>query len=105
MENSMTQITELSTKGEKNYNQIVRWVVNKENHADQFMNVVTRYFMTQRLKPTTADSGEKYNDYITQLKYMHEMLVYAMKCKQTTDHAHIEKLRELVSKSRELYFK
>ena len=105
IEKSMTKITELSAEGEKNYNQIVRWVMNKENHADQFMHVVTQYFMNQRLKPTATDTGENYDKYITQLKDMHEMLVNAMKCKQTTDKSHIEKLRELVSKSRELYFR
>ena len=105
IEKSMKKITELSAEGEKNYNQIVRWVMNKENHADQFMHVVTQYFMNQRLKPTASDAGENYDNFITQLKYMHEMLVNAMKCKQTTDMSLIEKLRELVSKSRELYFK
>ncbi len=105
MEKSMTEITDLSAQGEKNYNQIVRWVITKENMADDFMEIVTQYFMTQRLKPTTADMGQEYDDYITQLKYLHEMLVYAMKCKQTTDMANIQKLKELVSASRELYFK
>ncbi len=105
MEKAMTQITDLSAQGEKNYNQIVRWVVTKENMADDFMEIVTQYFMTQRLKPTAADMGQEYNDYITQLKYLHEMLVYAMKCKQTTDQANIEKLRDLLGKSETLYFK
>jgi len=105
MEKSMNEIVSLSARGEKNYNQLIRWVMNKEDHADKFMEIVTQYFMTQRLKPVTADMGEKYSDYITQLKYLHEMLVYAMKCKQTTDLANIEKLRELVVVSRELYFK
>ena len=105
IEKSMNKITELSAAGDKNYNQLVRWVVNKENHADQFMEIVTQYFLTQRIKPTAADTGEDYDSYVKQLTYFHEMLVYAMKCKQTVDKGHIEKLRQLVSNSRDLYFK
>ena len=68
MEKSMAQITELSAQGDKNYNQLVRWIVNKENHADKFVEVVYQYFMTQRLKPIPEDAGTEYDDYIKQLK-------------------------------------
>jgi nickel superoxide dismutase len=105
MEKAMNQITDLSKQADKNYNQIVRWVMTKENTADDFMEVVTQYFMTQRLKPIAEDMGQGYSDYITQLRYLHEMLIYAMKCKQTTDLQNIEMLRDLVGKSRDLYFK
>ena len=105
IEKSMNMITELSAAGDKNYNQLVRWVVNKENHADKFMEIVTQYFLTQRVKPTALDSGEAYDDYVKHLTYFHEMLVYAMKCKQTVDKANVVKLRELVKDSGELYFK
>ncbi|MBU1319613.1 MAG: superoxide dismutase, Ni [candidate division Zixibacteria bacterium] len=104
IEKSMDQITALSAERDKNYNQIVRWVTNKEEHADKFQEVVSQYFLTQRFKPVSPDSGAAYEEYITQLKLMHEMLVYAMKCKQTTDKANTVKLGELVSKSRKLYF-
>ncbi len=105
IEKSMTQIEELSKEGDKNYNQLVRWVVNKENHATMFMDIVTQYFLTQRIKPISADAGENYTDYTTHLSLFHEMLYYAMKAKQSLDRAHVEKLRELVTKSQELYFK
>jgi hypothetical protein len=32
------------------------------------------------------------------------MIVYAMKCKQTTDPANTEKLTELVAQFKEMYF-
>ena len=35
---------------------------------------------------------------------LHMILVHAMKAKQTTDLAHVEKLRVLVEKFSELYF-
>ena len=105
IEKSMDMITKLSAEGEKNYNQLVRWVVNKEEHATKFMDIVWQYFLNQRIKPVEADTGDAYDDYITQLKLMHRMLIYAMKCKQTTDKANTEKLSGLVAESRALYFK
>lgn len=105
IEKSMDQIVKLSAEADRNYNQLVRWVVNKEEHAVKFMDIVQQYFLNQRIKPVDSDAGEKYNDYVDQLKLMHQMLVYAMKCKQTTDKNNTEKLKELVAGSRALYFK
>ncbi len=81
----------------KNYNQMVRWVTNKEDHADRFQEVVSQYFMTQRIKFDTKN-------YANKLALLHRMLVYAMKCKQTTDTGNVKMLRTLVGDFRELYF-
>jgi nickel superoxide dismutase len=104
IEKSMNMITELSAEGEKNYNQIVRWVMNKENHADQFMEIVTAYFMAQRIKPVAMENEEAYVVYQQQIELLHQMLVYAMKCKQTTDEANVKMLTELVNKFKVSYF-
>lgn len=104
IEKSMDQITALSAEDGKNYNQLVRWITNKEDHANKVMDIVTQYFMTQRIKPVeTADQPafEKYNE---SLRLLHQMLVYAMKCKQTTEKANTAKLGELVDKFATLYF-
>ena len=86
-------------KGEKkNSNQLVRWVTNKEDHANQFQEIVTQYFMTQRIKPDT-------NEYDKKIAALHQMLVYAMKCKQTTDVSNVEKLKGLINEFKVLYFK
>ena len=84
IEKSMKQIDKLE-KGEASHhsNQIVRWVTNKEDHANQLQDIVTQYFMTQRIKFDT-------NGYEKKLGILHHMLVYTMKCKQTTDMANIE---------------
>ncbi len=97
VEKSMKQIEELSADCSKNQNQITRWVMNKEDHANQFQEIVTQYFMTQRVKPlpTDADAAAKAK-YVKQLTLLHEMLVYAMKSKQTTDTANTAKLKDLV---------
>ncbi len=105
MEKAINKINELTAAGDKNYNQIVRWINNKEDHAQQFMEIVSFYFLNQRIKPTGMDDEKKYEMYITQLKLMHEMLVGAMKVKQNVDTEYTEKLKELVKESRKLYFK
>ena len=104
-EKSMRRIEQLSTEGEINYNHLVRWISNKEAHADKFMEIVTQYFMTQRVKPTDEADGQAYDDYLRQVTLLHRMLVSAMKCKQTTDVAHTADLTELLAKFREAYLK
>lgn len=95
IEKSMNQIIELEKGG--NTNQLVRWVTNKEAHANEVQHIVTQYFMTQRIKFDTADYDKK-------LAALHEMLVYAMKCKQTTDVTNVEMLRQAAERFHKLYF-
>lgn len=104
VEKSMDEIMKLSADGEKNYNQLVRWVTNKDEHADKFMDIVTQYFMTQRIKPADPADATAFAAYQNKVIPLHQMLVYAMKCKQTTDKANTAKLRELVDQFEKLYF-
>lgn len=97
IEKSMKEIVKLRAEKPVNNNQLVRWVMNKEDHANQLQEIVTQYFMTQRIKFDT-------NNYSKKLAVLHKMLVYAMKCKQTTDLSHIEMLRSLVKEFHDLYF-
>ena len=95
IEKSMKQINELSAAKQPNMNQVVRWVQNKEKHADEINHIVTYYFMAQRIKP--ADAGtEGYAAYVKKVTLLHQMLVYTMKAKQTTDLDHIATLRDLL---------
>ena len=97
IEKSMNQITKLEKEKHHNSNQLVRWVMNKERHAGELQEIVTQYFMTQRIKLDTKDYDKK-------LALLHEMLVSSMKCKQTTDLSHVSKLKELVKEFEKLYF-
>ena len=96
IEKSMKQVMKLS-KDSANANQLVRWVSNKETHATKIQHIVSQYFMTQRIKP----DQEKYTEKLTVL---HQMLLAAMKCKQTTDVSHVNDLRMLLKKFEVLYF-
>jgi len=84
IEKSMKQI-----EAAPNQNQTVRWVLNKDNHADKLSEIVTYYFMAQRIKPGSEG-------YAVKLGQLHEILVTSMKAKQTTDLAHVEKLKILI---------
>ena len=102
IEKSMTQIMEYSKDGNKNYNQLIRWVNNKEEHANQFQDIITQYFMTQRLKVPADLTGKE--AYLDKLTLLHEMLIIAMKTKQTTDIEHCKKLKLIVDKFSAAYF-
>jgi len=104
IEKSIKQITELSAATPVNYNQIVRWTTTKDDHADEIQHIASQYFITQRIKPVDPSDAENYKKYITQLSLMHELMIYAMKAKQTTDLANIEKMREIVTKFELAYF-
>jgi len=103
VEKSMNQIVELSQAGDKNYNQIVRWVTNKDEHASQIQHIASQYFLTQRIKPADPANKDEYAKYTKHLEMLHQMIVSAMKCKQTTDLAHVAKLRTLNKEFRASY--
>jgi len=103
IEKSMKQIEELTAQEPVNANQIVRWVNNKEKHADEISQIVTYYFMAQRVKLPAAGDTKAYNAYVKKLTLLHEMLVYAMKAKQTTDLVNVEKLRIALEKFHRAY--
>jgi nickel superoxide dismutase len=97
IEKSMKEIMELSRQTPVDYNQLVRWISNKEAHANEIQHIVSQYFMTQRIKLDTKD-------YLKKLAVLHKMLVHAMKCKQTIDLSHVATLRSLLSEFESPYF-
>ena len=104
IEKSMKQISELSQEENPNFNQIVRWIHNKEKHAEEISHIVTYYFMAQRVKPVDKSKSKAYQEYVRKLTLLHEMLVYSMKAKQTSDLSHIEKLRGSLAEFQAIYF-
>ena len=83
---SVKQIAELSGKSDaQSNNQIVRWVMNKENHAQNVISSISDYFLTQRVKA-------KQKDYVERLKKHHAVIVAAMKVKQNADMEYVDAL-------------
>ncbi len=105
IEKSMKQATELSAEGKANFNQIVRWINNKDQHADELAEIVTYYFMAQRIKPADHEDEAAQKKYLLELTTLHKMLIHAMKAKQSTDLAHVEALRELIDSFERSYLK
>ena len=97
IEKSMKSIIELERADHPHYNQLVRWINNKEDHANKFQEIVSQYFMTQRIKLDASNYDKK-------VAALHHMLVYAMKCKQTTDLQNVVALRDLVKSFEKMYF-
>jgi len=104
VEKSIKLIVSLSAQEKPNMNQVVRWVNNKEKHADEISHIVTYYFMAQRVKLPAKSNTKAYNEYVKKLTLLHQMLVYAMNTKQTTDLDNVEKLRSLSDEFHKVYF-
>jgi nickel superoxide dismutase len=103
IEKSMHEIQHLSEAKEPNYNQLARWVVNKEAHADKLTEIVTFYFMAQRVKPADPADKQAHAKYVREVTLLHRMVVAAMKAKQTTDREHCKTLRNLIEQFRKSY--
>ncbi|WP_321316796.1 superoxide dismutase [Ni] [Labilibaculum sp.] len=102
IEKSMKKITELSSTEKADYNQLVRWITNKEDHANKIQDIATQYFMFQRVK--VSDDPKIMAKNAKLLAVLHEICVYAMKSKQTTDLTYVEKLKQAVQELSHLYF-
>jgi len=103
VEKAMRQVVELGAAEKPNYNQLVRWVNTKEHHADHISEVVTQYFMTQRIQPVDPADQKAYADYAKKLTVLHRMLVAAMKAKQTTDLQYTRELDMLLHEFTQAY--
>ncbi len=80
-------INELAGKGDaQSQNQLVRWVTNKEKHAQNIISTISDYFLTQRVKTSQADYAER-------LAKHHAVIVAAMKAKQNADQKFAEALK------------
>ena len=84
-------------------NQVTRWIMNKEQHAQEIQEIISEYFLTQRIK-LKDDSKESKDLYHAQLAVLHSILLDAMKCKQTIDTSITNSLLENLNKFVNLYF-
>lgn len=103
VEKSMAQVDTLSKAGDKNYNQIVRWITTKEDHAQKIIDVCSQYFLAQRVKPVEA-TDPNFAAYQNKVLLLHQIIITAVKCKQTTDPANTARLTELMNAFRAAYF-
>ncbi len=103
VEKAMLKIQEIGAARKPDHNQLVRWTLNKEKHADEIAEIVTYYFMTQRIKPADPSDKAAQAKYVEKLTLLHKMLVAAMKAKQTTDTQHTKQLSKLLDEFAHAY--
>ncbi len=93
---AIAQINELAGKHDaKSLNQAVRWVTTKEEHASHLIEVVSEYFLTQKVKPV-APGADGYDAYLKKLADHHAVMVAAMKSKQDVDPATVDRLNKAI---------
>lgn len=90
VEKAMRMMAELAGKTDaQSQNQMIRWVFNKEHHAQKIIATIGDYFLTQRVKAGQAD-------YVEQLKRHHAVIVAAMQAKQHADPKYAEALKSSI---------
>ena len=90
IDKAINQIIELNDKTDaQSAQQLVRWVNNKEIHADKIITTISNYFLTQRVKPSAED-------YLLRLSEHHQVILLSMKVKQKADAEVAEDLRQAV---------
>ena len=105
IEKSITSIEALAGKtSPADLNQLVRWIENKDVHADKIADVMTAYFLQQRIKAPAAGDEAAMKRYTRQLTLAHAILVTAMKTKQTVDADVAASLRGLIDDFKKAYF-
>ena len=90
VEKSIKLIEKLSGKSDAHsQNQLIRWVMNKGKHAQNIIDTISDYFLTQRVK-----SSQK--DYVDRLANHHAVIVAAMKAKQNADIKYASELQKSI---------
>lgn len=94
---AIAQIRELSSQHDPQaFNQATRWTVTKEAHASHVIEVVSEYFLTQKVKPVAAGAAG-HDAYLETLAACHAVMVAAMKTKQQCDPAAAKALDEAIA--------
>ena len=104
IQKSIDKIQELgdSKNTAQNQNQLIRWVNNKESHAQKIQDVISEYFLAQRIKPKTSNDKD-YEKYVMLSTSCQKIIFYAMKCKQNVDAQYVEKLSSELDAFVEVY--
>jgi nickel superoxide dismutase len=104
IEKAILQIEELSKASPVNHNQVIRWVMTKEDHANKIQETVSQYFMAQRVKPVDPADQEAHAKYLSQLTALHDLMIFAVKSQQSLDLQNIVKMHEAVDRFEIAYF-
>lgn len=76
-------------------NQLTRWINTKEAHASHIIEVVSEYFLTQKVKPVAA-GAEGRAAYLEMLADHHAVMRAAMVTKQQSGDAAVAELNKSI---------
>jgi len=97
IEKATQQIDELAGKKDaQSKNQLVRWIDNKEEHAEKIIRIVSDYFLTQKIEPSSPKDEKAYAKYVQMVTRHHAVMVAAMKCKQNVSMDEVASLKKAV---------
>ena len=98
IEKSILMINKLSGEYDpQSLNQLNRWISSKEKHAQNIHDIISQYFLTQRIKQSSRN-------YENELITLHQLLVSVMKCKQSVSKENVKKSDKLLDDFSQLYF-
>merc|ERR1740121_648693 len=86
-------------------NQLVRWTNTKEEHAGKIVSLVSEYCLCQRVKPVSDPKTpfKSEADYIAALQAHHQVMLCAVRCKQTVDLGSVDALEAAVIDMSRMY--
>jgi ubiquitin-small subunit ribosomal protein S27Ae len=97
---SMAELKATSMTDLVNGNQMIRWVMTKEDHCDKIINDIAHYCLCQRVKKEVFANTE---DYVEALKAHHNVMQAAMKCKQQVDPSFADALDHALGDVAKMY--
>ena len=105
IEKAMNQIDQLTNdeSSAQNMNQLIRWINTKEEHATFIQSIIADYFLAQRIKPKQKNEDGR-QQYVDQTLLLQQIIVAAMKSKQTVDKSNPRLVSTLLNQFVELYF-
>ena len=105
IEKAMNQIDQLTNdeSSAQNMNQLIRWINTKEEHATFIQAIIADYFLAQRIKHNKNNEPGR-QQYVDQTLLLQQIIVAAMKSKQSIDKSGPESVSILLNQFVELYF-
>ena len=83
-------------------NQMTRWLLTKEEHANKIIHLVAEYCLCQRVKTEIFATDE---EYVQALKAHHAVMQCAMKTKQQMNTAACDALDKAIEEFAKMYIK
>lgn len=71
----------------REHNEFTRWVMQKEKESNDIADLITTFFLQQKIKPDEEDTSKR-------LATAHKMLFYLMQIKQNTDKKFVDSFSE-----------